>query len=581
MNVPLEPGTGEGAWLAAVRALLPELAAAFGPDLIVSQHGADSHAWDPLAHLRVTTTAMGEAARLVDAVAHRFAGGRWLATGGGGYDVYRVVPRMWSLVWLAGAHREVPDAHARGVARAMGGGRGTLRAVAAPRAVRRRPERRGAARRLADGGRDAFDRDGRAGPPARRAAAAARGAGSRLVGSARRRGRRPGAVRVADRRRATPTIVESVDAATWDALTLSPGVIAPSSAADGHALVAAGLRDGLRATVARRRARPWSAPRCRGPPTGRRGPTCSRSGSRPAGAGAVSRAPSSRHTSRPWIRPTATSPPRSRSPNATRSSRSTAASAATSPAGSSTAAGFEVDPGRRPGPVRRSGRASRRSCIGRDGGPVSASNPAASDIVDVRLLEAMRAGGCPVCAVRARSEKATMDAIINERVLDIGFRADLERKQGFCRRHVAELVPTDRRETGGILGSSMLLSAVIDRRIDVAARRRRARPPRTHARPTCPLARKRPPCIACTQGATAVETALARFADRSADAAWAEVLGGDRRSASTTSCCSVERAGSRPRVRAGRPAPARPVRGPAPPARRLRPPLEPRPASSS
>src|SRR6476659_7974102 len=110
VNVPLEPETGEGAWLAAVQVLLPELAAAFGPDLIVSQHGADTHAWDPLAHLRVTTTAMGEAARLVDALAHRYAGGRWLATGGGGYDAYRVVPRMWSLVWLAGAHREVPDA---------------------------------------------------------------------------------------------------------------------------------------------------------------------------------------------------------------------------------------------------------------------------------------------------------------------------------------------------------------------------------------------------------------------------------------------------------------------------------------
>ena len=110
VNVPLEPGTGEGAWLGAVRTLLPELAAAFGPDVIVSQHGADSHAWDPLAHLLVTTTAMGEAARLVDRVAHRYAGGRWLATGGGGYDAYRVVPRSWSLVWLAGAHREVPDA---------------------------------------------------------------------------------------------------------------------------------------------------------------------------------------------------------------------------------------------------------------------------------------------------------------------------------------------------------------------------------------------------------------------------------------------------------------------------------------
>ena len=109
VNLPLEPYTGEHAWLAAVRSLVPTLAAVFGPDVVVSQHGADSHAWDPLAHLRVTTTAMAEAARLVDAVAHRWAGGRWLATGGGGYDAYRVVPRAWALTWLAGAHREVPD----------------------------------------------------------------------------------------------------------------------------------------------------------------------------------------------------------------------------------------------------------------------------------------------------------------------------------------------------------------------------------------------------------------------------------------------------------------------------------------
>src|SRR5439155_810103 len=88
VNVPLPPDTGDDAWLAAVTSLVPELADAFGPDLVVSQHGADSHAWDPLAHLRNTTTAMGAAARLVHDVAHQHAGGRWLATGGGGYDVY-------------------------------------------------------------------------------------------------------------------------------------------------------------------------------------------------------------------------------------------------------------------------------------------------------------------------------------------------------------------------------------------------------------------------------------------------------------------------------------------------------------
>jgi len=108
VNVPLDPGTGEIGWLAAVNAVLPPLAEWFRPDVIVSQHGCDSHAFDPLAHLLVTTTAMAEAARLVDSLAHRWAGGRWLATGGGGYDIYRVVPRAWALVWLAGAHREAP-----------------------------------------------------------------------------------------------------------------------------------------------------------------------------------------------------------------------------------------------------------------------------------------------------------------------------------------------------------------------------------------------------------------------------------------------------------------------------------------
>jgi acetoin utilization protein AcuC len=105
VNLPLDPGTGERGWLAALERVLPVLAEDHRPEVVVSQHGCDAHAWDPLAHLRITTTAMSAAARLVDAIAHRWAGGRWLATGGGGYDAYRVVPRAWALVWLAGAHR--------------------------------------------------------------------------------------------------------------------------------------------------------------------------------------------------------------------------------------------------------------------------------------------------------------------------------------------------------------------------------------------------------------------------------------------------------------------------------------------
>jgi acetoin utilization protein AcuC len=109
VNLPLEPWTGERGWLAALELVLPRLAEAFQPEVVVSQHGADAHAFDPLAHLNVTTTAMGAAARLVDGLAHEYAGGRWLATGGGGYDVYRVVPRAWAHVWLAANHAPVPD----------------------------------------------------------------------------------------------------------------------------------------------------------------------------------------------------------------------------------------------------------------------------------------------------------------------------------------------------------------------------------------------------------------------------------------------------------------------------------------
>lgn len=107
VNIPLDPGTGETGWVEALEIALPALAEAFRPEIVVSQHGADAHAFDPLAHLLVTTTAMGRAAHLVDQLAHRHAGGRWLATGGGGYDVYRVVPRMWGHVWLAQSHATV------------------------------------------------------------------------------------------------------------------------------------------------------------------------------------------------------------------------------------------------------------------------------------------------------------------------------------------------------------------------------------------------------------------------------------------------------------------------------------------
>jgi acetoin utilization protein AcuC len=108
VNVPLQPYSGDGSWIAAVEKVVPALAEAFKPTFLVTQHGCDTHVYDPLAHLRLTTNAYRAATMLLDALAHEQCDGRWLATGGGGYDAYRVVPRSWALVWLAQAHREPP-----------------------------------------------------------------------------------------------------------------------------------------------------------------------------------------------------------------------------------------------------------------------------------------------------------------------------------------------------------------------------------------------------------------------------------------------------------------------------------------
>jgi hypothetical protein len=151
-----------------------------------------------------------------------------------------------------------------------------------------------------------------------------------------------------------------------------------------------------------------------------------------------------------------------------------------------------------------------------------ASELPARDIVDVRLSAAIAEEGCPICVVRARSERAMMDSIIAQHVLDIGFRGELERSQALCRRHTRELILADRRGPGGTLGSSILYGAMIERRLEVirGAVGSRGRSLRVRLR----LARRRPPCMACAQGRSAVETALARSTERSRDPAWAAVL---------------------------------------------------------
>jgi acetoin utilization protein AcuC len=108
LNVPFEPFTQDDSWLESIRSVLPGAAARFRPDLVISSHGADTHAWDPLTHLSLTTRSFREQAHLVHDLAHEHAEGRWLAVGSGGYDWRRVVPRSWAIVWSEMTGRSLP-----------------------------------------------------------------------------------------------------------------------------------------------------------------------------------------------------------------------------------------------------------------------------------------------------------------------------------------------------------------------------------------------------------------------------------------------------------------------------------------
>ena len=96
VNVPLPPSTSDDGWLRAFHAIVPALLRAFEPEVLVTQHGADTHAEDPLADLALSVDGQRAAHRALADLAETTAGGRWLALGGGGYSLFRVVPRSWT-----------------------------------------------------------------------------------------------------------------------------------------------------------------------------------------------------------------------------------------------------------------------------------------------------------------------------------------------------------------------------------------------------------------------------------------------------------------------------------------------------
>ncbi|HLT89725.1 MAG TPA: acetoin utilization protein AcuC [Woeseiaceae bacterium] len=104
LNVPMPPGADDEAFRREWQRVLDYLDNA-APEFIVLQCGADSLAGDPLTHLRYSEEAHAQAARDLVRLARRHAGGRIVATGGGGYD-RRNLARAWTRVVQSLAGRE-------------------------------------------------------------------------------------------------------------------------------------------------------------------------------------------------------------------------------------------------------------------------------------------------------------------------------------------------------------------------------------------------------------------------------------------------------------------------------------------
>ena len=129
MNVALPAGTADNQWLRAFNAVVPPVLEEFDPEFLVSQHGCDSHFEDAMAHLLLSVDGQRASYSAVHRLAHRLAGGRWVAVGGGGYEVVDVVPTGVDPPDRRGAaspHRP-GDPHSRGLPGVRAGPAGSRR----------------------------------------------------------------------------------------------------------------------------------------------------------------------------------------------------------------------------------------------------------------------------------------------------------------------------------------------------------------------------------------------------------------------------------------------------------------------
>lgn len=101
VNLPIDAFTEDDSFLEIFKETLEAAIKKFQPDVIFSQNGVDAHFRDPMTHLALTSRTFEEIPRFVSRMADKYTDGKWIAVGGGGYNIWQVVPRMWAQIWLS------------------------------------------------------------------------------------------------------------------------------------------------------------------------------------------------------------------------------------------------------------------------------------------------------------------------------------------------------------------------------------------------------------------------------------------------------------------------------------------------
>ncbi|KOY81344.1 acetoin utilization protein AcuC [Lysinibacillus macroides] len=107
-NFPMDAFTEDESFLDIYEQSMREIFEFFKPDVVLTQNGADAHYFDPLTHLHGTMNIYREIPKLAHQLAHEYCDGKWIAVGGGGYDIWRVVPRAWAMLWLEMTNQALP-----------------------------------------------------------------------------------------------------------------------------------------------------------------------------------------------------------------------------------------------------------------------------------------------------------------------------------------------------------------------------------------------------------------------------------------------------------------------------------------